>query len=98
MQNEGNRKMEIWIVIVLILLMIFAAYFLGKKHGAVTKDPELQKQIASLQTQLDKSKDDYNLLVNKLQKKVAERKAIKPPKTEQEVKERSKALGYPPIR
>jgi len=94
-----SRKMWIWIIGILIFIgLMTGIYFLGKKHGAVRTDPELQKQIATLQTQLDKSKDDYNILVEKLGKKVAERKKIVPPKTEAEVRERSKALGYPPIR
>ncbi len=93
-----NNKNTWIVVVVLVIALTFGAYLVSKKYGAIYKDPLLERQIEFLQKELKDVQSSYKELEKELAKKTAQHKAIKPPKTEQEVKDRSKALGYPAIR
>ena len=98
MLSKGSKKTIVWIVgVLLTAVLIMGIYSLGKKHGSAPNDPELTKQITQIDTNIQETKEITKGLETKLKKLAVTKKAIKPPKTELEVIERSKALGYPPL-
>jgi len=91
-------KTKKWIIgIIISLAILIGGFFLGKGCKTIDKDIELQKQVDELNTKLETKEKETQDLQNKLNKATQKRKAIKPPKTELEVIERSKALGYLPL-